>query len=82
MDKCKKCNNEIDPTEIYGDWFYCKSCKKEYTYQPERSKREGVKFCYKQPDFEKMKLENPCLYEKYKLAEDALRCGALSSMET
>lgn len=42
MDTCQKCKTIIDPTEIYGDWFYCKVCQKEWTYQPERSKREDI----------------------------------------
>lgn len=40
MDKCKKCKNEIDPIEIYGDWFYCDFCKETHEYQPDSSKRE------------------------------------------
>lgn len=50
--------------------------------QPERSKREDLKLVYKEPDFEKMEMENPILYEKYLKAKEALRCGALNSMET
>lgn len=40
MYRCQKCNNKVDPTEIYSDWFYCIYCKKELTYRPKRSKRE------------------------------------------
>jgi len=28
--KCKTCNQEIDETEIYTDWYYCENCKKDY----------------------------------------------------
>ncbi len=28
---CKFCKHEIDPTEIYSDWFYCIICRKELT---------------------------------------------------
>lgn len=52
------------------------------SYQPERSKREDLKLIYKEPDFEKMKMENPILYEKYLKVKEALGCGALNSMET
>ena len=46
----------------------------------ERSKREDL--VYIEPDFEKMKVENPCLYSKYEAAQEALRCGALNIVET
>lgn len=48
--------------------------------QPERSKREDL--VYKEPDFDKMKIENPVLYSKYEAAKNALRCGALNIVET
>jgi hypothetical protein len=48
--------------------------------QPERSKREDL--VYIEPDFEKMKVENPCLYSKYEVAQEALRCGALNFSES
>jgi hypothetical protein len=35
MDVCKKCKNKIDEVEIYGDWFYCKFCNKEFSYKNE-----------------------------------------------
>lgn len=48
--------------------------------QPERSKREDLVF--KQPDFEKMREENPCLYSKYESAKNSLECGALNIVVT
>lgn len=32
MKKCPECKNEIDPLEIYGDWFYCFVCNKNFDY--------------------------------------------------
>ncbi|MGH2566644.1 MAG: hypothetical protein ACRDE5_19140, partial [Ginsengibacter sp.] len=48
--------------------------------QPERSKQEDLVF--KEPDFQKMKSENPRLHAKYLAAQEALRCGALNIVET
>lgn len=50
------------------------------TCQPESSKREDL--VYKQPDFEKMKTENPVLYSKYEAAKRSLECGTPNTQVT
>ena len=42
MERCKLCKNKIDLTEVYGDWFYCRCCKKELTYHRERLNPEDA----------------------------------------
>ena len=37
MKKCSKCKNEIDPSEIYGNWFYCEICKETFDYPPKEN---------------------------------------------
>lgn len=40
MKNCLHCASVIDPDEIYGDWFHCLGCGKNFEYQPERSSPE------------------------------------------
>ena len=70
----EQCEMHINSAFLGKGWIY------KTPNQPERSKREDL--VYIEPDFEKMKVENPCLYSKYEAAQEALRCGALNSMET
>jgi len=30
---CQVCNNLIEKYEIYGDWYYCSVCQKNYKYE-------------------------------------------------
>ena len=41
-EKCKYCDTEIDFSEIYGDWFFCIGCLKNFSYRRERTNPEDV----------------------------------------
>ena len=89
MCDCFNRDFEVIKGKLYGEYdgdfhkysddsySYCPICGENL--QPERSKREDLELIYKEPDFEKMKLENPTLYAKFEAAKEVLRCGALNS---
>jgi hypothetical protein len=58
-DKCQCCNTGLNPEEIYGDWFYCAVCHRNFPYQPERLNPEGHfrEAAYDSPNMENK--ENP-----------------------
>ncbi len=40
MDLCPNCSRKINESEIYGDWFYCEFCNKEFAYKEENQNKE------------------------------------------
>ena len=30
IDKCPKCHEPVDPTEIYSDWYHCEHCESDF----------------------------------------------------